>query len=281
MSISTNKQAALGATLLAISSAALAKGGDTTMGSSAGKSQIGVNHLSLEEMPGKYATVCTNSMNSTGEVSSKSGSNMTANDLTVQINTKVTAMEMVFSVSDVIANDQDQVLLLVYSTGLSPTPQIPTDMSEIKLGIDTTRAEIASIYNIPSQKMLAQPNTRIGQSRADAHSKVSFTVNLTRNQLQDLVNTGRSTMYAQAALVRRVDFDAGNYQNMILSEVDKITFTDTTCTSVKGGTTMVNDGSSLTITDSTGTVGKTQDLTVTSTATSTATSTTSVKVFGK
>jgi len=179
-----------------------------------GKGSLGINYLILDEMAGKYLTICSNSIDSENR-----------GDITIVVDPfSSLGMELVFTVSDIQADNQDQILFLAYSTDITASPQIPTDMSKIKLGIDVTRAEIVALYNIPKQLMIAQPDTRIGIADPILTSKASFKIRLETNRLQSLIRSGRFTIYLQAALMRKVDFDSGVFANMILSEVDKITF---------------------------------------------------------
>jgi hypothetical protein len=76
---------------------------------------------------------------------------------------------------------------------------------------------------------------------------VIFKVNLDTAKIPELMRTGKPTIYAQAALIRKVDFDNGKFENMILSEADKITFA-TTMTACDGKDTKITEeNSSLTI----------------------------------
>lgn len=240
--ISTTKQMLAGAALLAVSTNV--KSADT----GTGKSQLGVNHLSLNETPGRELAVCTNGLDKFF------GSNIATNNLTIIIEPLSTSsMELVFTVSDVLAEKEDHILFLVYSTSLSPAPQIPTPNSIKKLEIDMTYNEIAAMYNVPKQSMLAQDDTRIGRANPSPASKVSFKVNLSTNKILDLIRNGQSIIYVQAALLSKADFNAGKFDNMILSEADKITFVDiaTGCSGngikilEKDGQTTISDGNSV------------------------------------
>lgn len=249
MSISTTQKAITGAAFLALSSAAKSASIPVTGSTIGSGGQLGVDHLSLDEMPGHALTICTNNS------STQMGTNITANDLTVAVDPFTTGyMELVFAVSDVPASTQDHILFLVYSTGLSPSPQILTPRSIRKLELDMTYNEIAAMYNVPKQIMMAQDPTRIGAANPAPMSKVLFKVNLDTAKIPALVRNGQPTIYAQAALIRKVDFDNGKFDNMILSEVDKITFAANTCTSVSGGKTATESSGQLTKSTTTGTV---------------------------
>jgi len=178
-----------------------------------GKDSLGINYLILDENMVEKKVLCSSSIDSENRGAT-----------TVAVDPDSTLIKSVFTVSDIHSEDQDHILFLAYSTEIASSPQIPTDMSKIKLGIDVTRAEIAAIYNIPAQLMLPQMETRIGKADSVLTSKVNFRVNLNTMLLADLIRNGRPTIYLQAALMRKVDFDSGVFANMILSGVDKITF---------------------------------------------------------
>jgi len=264
MSISTTQKALTGAALLALSSAAKSASIPTTGTTVGGAGQLGVDHLSLDEMPGRALTICSNGK------SSQMGTNITANDLAVAVDPFASrSMELVFIVSDVPASTQDHILFLVYSTGLSPSPQIITPRSIRKLELDMTYNEIAAMYNVPKQLMIAQDPTRIGEANPAPMSKVVFRVNLDTSKLPVLMMDGSPTpIYAQAALIRKVDFDSGKFDNMILSEVDKVTFVKNTCTSQDGGVTVSESNGQTTKSSTTGTttVGATKSSSATAPA---------------
>jgi len=250
MSISTTKQMLASAALLAMSSTA--KSADISAGSSTGKSQRGVNHLELNETPGRELAVCTNGLDKFF------GSSVATNDLTVIVGPFSTAsMELVFTVSDVLAEKEDHILFLVYSTGTAPTPQISTPISIKKLELDLNRHEIAAIYNIPKQIMVGQNDTRIGLANPSPNSKVSFKVNLNTAKIAGLIRNGQPTIYAQAALLRKTDFDANKFENMILSEADKVTFVEATSACSGNGIKILEKEDNITISDGNDVLGVT------------------------
>jgi hypothetical protein len=109
-------------------------------------------------MPGHALTICANEAD-------KLETNLIANDITVVVGSFSTGyMELIFMVSDIPASNQDHILFLVYSTKLSPAPQILTPRSIRKLELDIIyHSEMAAIYNIPKQLMIAQDDTSIGR----------------------------------------------------------------------------------------------------------------------
>ncbi len=251
------KKALIGATVLA-SAPAFAKTGG---GSTEGKSQLGVNHLSLELTPGRGVTACA----SDAQVATKNGSNFTPNDLILAVNPFAsTFIEVGFHVRDILASKDDHVLLLVYSPTTSPSPQIPTPRSENKLQLDVSALEILAIYNLPKQAMLSQPATRLGAANPAPHSEVSFSVNLDTSTLPVFMQNNEKA-FLQAALLTKSAFEAGQYDRMILSELDTIGFVEMTCPTadpVTGAPTdyaqvAVDSAGTMTVSDKTGHVTKT------------------------
>jgi hypothetical protein len=247
------KKALAGAVLLATSPA---WGKGTGGGSTEGKSQIGVNHLSLDVAPGYGCTVCADKQ----DVLGKSGSNLTPNNLSIAIDPFETSyVELVFTVRDILAKNKDHVLFLVYSPQTSPSPQMPTPQSENKLGLDMSAMEILAIYNIPAQQMMAANPTRLGSANPAPHSAASFSVNLSAESLPTFMRDNEK-VYLQAALMTKSNFDAGRYDTLILSEMDTLSFVKMTCpennASIAVGTNEADEGT-MTITDFNGDVGKT------------------------
>ena len=219
----TIQKALVGATMLATSPAwAKGSGAGTSEG---GKNQLGVNHLSLDQFPGRNATVCADETANAG----KGGTNVTPNDLTIAVDPfKDNFISVKFVVRDVIAHNQDYILYLVYSPILSPTPQIPTPKSTNKLGLDRSALEIVSVIDIPAQKLLPQGSTRLGAADPRPHSAVSFNFNFDTGTLPGFIRDN-SKIYFQAALLSKSNFNAGRFSEMILSEVDTIGFVANNC----------------------------------------------------
>lgn len=219
----TIQKALVGATMLATSPAwAKGSGAGTSEG---GKNQLGVNHLSLDQFPARNATVCADETANTV----KGGTNATPNDLTLAVDPFTdNFISVEFVVRDVVAHNQDYILYLVYSPTLSPSPQIPTPKSTNKLGLDTSALEIISVIDIPAQKLLAQGSTRLGAADPRPHSAVSFNFNFDTSTLPGFIRDN-SKVYFQAALLSKRNFNAGNFSEMILSEVDTIGFVANNC----------------------------------------------------
>lgn len=219
-----NKKTLMGAALLATAPTVKATGQGVSEG---GKSQRGVNHLTLEEAPLENITVCT------------SGKSMTAisgdfrylpDKIAVAVNPfESNFIKMTFVVSHVTASDDEKVLFLVYSQKTSPSPQIPTPLSLEKLQLDLNSAEIVGHYQVPAFGMEAQNSTRIGAGNPAARVKWEFDINLDTSEIPTMMNSGTDTIYVQAGLLKKAEFDAGNFQNMILSEMDTIQFLPNEC----------------------------------------------------
>lgn len=216
------KKALTGAVLLATSPAwGKGQGG----GNAVGKSQLGVNHLSMEIVPGAYCTVCADMP----AINGKTGSNIMPNTMSVAVDPFQTRyIELIFQVRDILAQGQDHVLFLLYSPQKSPSPQIPTPRSLNGLELDMSAMEILAIYNIPAQQMMAQPQTRLGQANPAPHSTASFSVNLDTAILPTFMDNEEKA-YLQAVLMKKEDFDIQKYSESILSRLYTLGFVQMTC----------------------------------------------------
>lgn len=217
-------QNAVASTFMIATAPVWAKGGGagTTEG---GKNQLGVNHLSLEQSPGRNAVVCADPNANVG----KGGTNIMPNDLTIAINPFAKGqIALEFIVRDIINNSQNYILILAYSSQISPTPQIPTPTSTNKLQLDVNRTEIIAMMDIPAQKLLPQGATRLGAADPTPHSAVSFSINLSKQTLPTFINQNQKA-YFQAALVTKADFESRNFEYMILSELDTVGFLENKC----------------------------------------------------
>ncbi|MFK5971320.1 MAG: hypothetical protein QM487_14545 [Candidatus Marithrix sp.] len=223
------KKVLIGATLLATSSA-WGKNGltstnctdDNGQGISTGcKDQPGVNYLVLDQMPGANTRICADNSDAT----TKSGASLLPNRLTVAVDPfKDAYIELIFEVSEIIASDEAHVLFLVYSTQLSPSPQMPTPRSKHKLKLDLAALEILAIYNIPALPLMAQSQTRLGQANPAPTAKISFKVNLDTATLPTFMRNDSDIIFLQAALLKADQYANGDFSGMIMSEVDRIQF---------------------------------------------------------
>lgn len=217
------KRSTLAAAMLA-TSPAWAKSGNTGFGDSVGKSSLGVNQLSLETTPGYNATICATDTSA----ETKSGVNIIPNDLVLAVDPFAgSRIEVVFTVSDILAQTEDSVLMLVYSSKMSP-PQLPTPNSKNPLELDIPNLEFLAMYNIPKQDYLVNNPTRLGIANPAPRSKISFSVNLDTSVLPTFMDS-KANAYLQAALLNAEDYAAGKYENMILSEVETLSFAQYKC----------------------------------------------------
>ena len=222
------KKTLVGATLLATSSVWGKNGpisdctGDSGQGIASGcKDQPGVNYLVLDQMPGANTRICA----SNSDAATKSGASILPNRLTVAVDPFEDAyIELIFGVSDIVADDEAHVLFLVYSPKLSPSPQIPTSRSKHKLKLDLSALETLAVYDVPALPLKAQPNTRLGQSNPAPTSKISFKVNLDTATLPTFMREGSDVIFLQAALLKADRYAKGDFSGMIMSEVDRIQF---------------------------------------------------------
>jgi len=218
----------LASALVAASAKAHAQSGGLTEG---GKLQLGVNALTLSEEPIDNINYCISSSDL------KNGNiNYLANEVKIVINPfENLTSQLSFVVSDILAYEQDKTLLLVYSTGLVPIAeggegQILTPKSKHKLELNLDAGlEIIGIYNIPANKLVQLFPTRIGQGNPALRTKVGFSVNLDNTVIPAMMDSGEGTIYLQAALLPSKDFEAGIFNNMILSEVDTVHFVANEC----------------------------------------------------
>jgi hypothetical protein len=218
------KKALMGATLIATSPAWGKPNGpcDNGQGNAEGcKDQPGVNYLTLDEMPSANVRLCADE----NDAGTKSGGNIMPNNMNVVVDPFNDAyIEMQFTVGDIVANTQPHVMFLVYSPKTSPTPQMPTPRSKQKLKLDLAAMEILGIYNVPALPLLPQMSTRLGAANSAPTSKVSFKVNLDTATLPVMMRNNENTVYFQAALLLEEKYNRGDFADMILSEVDKMTF---------------------------------------------------------
>ena len=191
----------------------------------AGKSQVGIDHLTLDEFPKQNVTVC-----STEGASSIGG--ILPDQLTIAVDPFSSAsMKLSFSVGDVLSTSlpKDYVLALAVSKLKSSSPAIVTPKSSIDLGIDLSDLEILGLYSIPQAKQKQQEMTRFGQGIPSGRIKFSFDVNLHTDKIVDLIRGDQNSVYVQALIVSEDAFKAGDFSTAILSEVDHLKFIKNNC----------------------------------------------------
>ncbi|MCK5719071.1 MAG: hypothetical protein KAH84_03870 [Thiomargarita sp.] len=217
------KKNLMGAALLATAPIVKAAGGI----SEGGKSQRGVNHLTLEEAPLENITLCVPGKSMTG----LTGDFRYLPDRVAIVIApfETNYVKLTFIVSHINALDDDHILFLTYSQQTSPSPQIPTPRSINKLKLDLNTLEIIGIYNVSAFGMEAQSETRIGSGNPAPRVKWEFDINLDTSEIPTMMNGGTDTIYMQAALIKKTDFEAGKMDSMILSEMDTIQFVPNEC----------------------------------------------------
>ena len=200
-------------------------GGD----SSGSKLQLGINYLKLQEEPVQNTSFCA-PPNLYAVNPACMTEKFPENERWITINPFQNAATMIlFSVMDIQHDNTDRVIILVYSTQTTPSPAILTPLSKIKLGLDLNFIEIVGLYNVPAQAMEAQQQTRIGLANPAPRNRFGFVINLDNQIVPNLMRNGNTTIYVQAALLRKSDFLAGNFDGMILSEVDTLHFVEGNC----------------------------------------------------
>jgi hypothetical protein len=136
---------------------------------------------------------------------------------------------MSFLVSDMTATDEDRFLFLVYSSRTTPSPQIITTDKGPSLGVEMSELEVLGTYHIPALSVEPQPETKVGQANPFPTSKMTVTVNFDQGKIDEMIRLGKETIYVQAALIRTSDLEKGLLENMILSEMDALTFVANEC----------------------------------------------------
>ena len=58
---------------------------------------------------------------------------------------------------------------------------------------------------------------------------MAVTVNFEQGKIDEMIRLGKETIYVQAALIRATDLEKGLFENMILSEMDALTFVANEC----------------------------------------------------
>jgi len=142
---------------------------------------------------------------------------------------KTGIVSLTVTVREIPAQDKDHVLLLLYSSQTSPSPQILTPNSQNKLALDLSATKIIAIYNIPAQKMLLQSPTRLGVVNPAPRSAITFRVNLDTGVLLPTLIENDEQVHFQAALMPKADFDSERYDFTILSELDSLKFVEQEC----------------------------------------------------
>lgn len=234
----------LSAALLVTAPTVKASGGKVSNGSGVsegGKSQRGVNHLTLEEAPGflkkEERETLLDKLNKKIEICVPNGSTSKTGDyhflsdniVVVMPPFETNVVRMTFLVSHIVADEKDRILFLAYSQKRTPSPPIPSPRSLNKLELDFDTLELVGIYNIPALRLEPQASTRIGAADPAPRAKIEFDINLSPQEISTMMNSGNDTIYVQAALVPKSDFVQQKWDGMVLSELDTIRFVPNEC----------------------------------------------------
>ncbi|MHB9116954.1 MAG: hypothetical protein ACYC2R_01590 [Burkholderiales bacterium] len=257
--------ATLGVGLLVAAQAAFGKGGGSTAGGT-GKGSLGVNTLSLDELPTTNAQVCY------APAQQISSSQVVPNEITVAVANTSSTVQMTFSVGDVLPSSKDNTLFLAYSDAKTTTPAFATPSSSNSFAL-AGGLQLLAVYSIPALADVAQPQVSIGQASSKPRAKMVFEVNLSPAKIAQLISSSKNKIYFQAGIVPSADLAANRFDSMILSEVDTVTFAATCPT---GNTSVTANGSGgKSVSTSGGTsLGKSSTGSKTSSSTSTGSKTT-------
>ncbi len=200
---------------------------------------LGVGFLTLEEIPGQNVAVCLQQSN-TGKSSNNSNNynddkgGVLPDALSIVVDPfEGNTIKMLFTISEMIASDENRVLVLIYSTKSSPTPQMRSHLSSPPLGLDLEEMQIMGFYNIPAIQLEPQESTELGIANPRPTSVVTVNFNFDTSKLVEKINAGNNTIYVQAAMIKASDFENNDFDNMILSEMDTLQFVKECPTNVR------------------------------------------------
>jgi len=187
--------------------------------------RLGVDYLSLDEFPTQNVTVCVPPR----PVVTNQFTGLIPNTLWIAVDaSQQKTVKMAFVVSEIKATDENRVLLLAYSPSTSPSPQIwPTDGPP--LALELSESEVLGVYQMPAIIEKPQTPTKVGLADPSPTSKVTVHINFDLSKIDEMIRKGKATIYVQAALIRRSDLEAGLFENMILSEMDALSFVANEC----------------------------------------------------
>jgi hypothetical protein len=188
--------------------------------------RLGVDYLTLDELPTQNVTVCVPPR----QPATDKFTGLIADTLWIAVDSsQAKTVKMSFMVSKMTATDEDRVLFLVYSPSTSPSPQILTTERGPALGVNITEYEILGFYLIPALSTKPQTPTKLGLADPTPTTKVTVNINFDQTKIDEMIRLGKETIYVQAALIRMTDLRAGLYENMILSEMDALIFVANDC----------------------------------------------------
>jgi hypothetical protein len=189
--------------------------------------QLGVNALSLNQIPLENTAICVNE-------NSRASKTANLQDLTNEVSIVIPPFDNVtakvrFLISEVHPDKQDRTLLLAYSKKLLPSPQLPTPISMNKLLLDGSYLDILGQYYIPATQLLSLEETSIGLANPSPKLNFGIDISLDTAKIAQLFSLGTEAIYMQAALIPSDDLDQGKFDNLILSEVDTVYFAKDKC----------------------------------------------------
>ena len=217
----TLRTSVLSVTALAASSAWGSKLGGIGGGSD---SRLGVDFLALDTLPVQNATVCLPAP----QAAQFSGLQPNTQSIVVDAS-RFRTVKVSFIVSELEATDEDRILFLVYSPTKSVSPEIITTEYGPELGIKLAEAEILGFYQIPALFEDPQEPTKVGRAIASPTSKMTVHVNFDASKIDDMIRRGKETIYIQAGMLRVTELQEGQFENMILSELDELKFVSHEC----------------------------------------------------
>jgi hypothetical protein len=220
----TLKASALSITALAASSV----WGKTPAGLTGGG--LGIDYLSLDEMPKQNVTVCEPPRNEVARKETFTG--LFSDNIWISYNgAERPTYRVSFIVSDMVATDEDRMLFLVYSTRTSSSPYYDTTEAGPQLKLEMTEMEIMGMYSIPAVRIGEAPDNKLGTAIPTPASKMTVEFKFNANKLNTMLLKDKETIYVQAALIRMSDLESELFENMILSEMDTLTFIADDCPS--------------------------------------------------
>ncbi len=219
----TLKASALSITALAASSV----WGKTPAGLTGGG--LGIDYLALDEMPKQNVTVCEPPKDEVARKETFTG--LFSDKMWISYNgAERPTYRVSFIVSEMVATDEDRMLFLVYSTRTSPSPYYDTTEAGPPLELEMSEMEVLGMYNIPAVRRGDKaPDNKLGSAISTSASKMTVEFKFNANKLNTMLLKGKETIYVQAALIRMSDLESELFENMILSEMDTLTFIADDC----------------------------------------------------
>jgi hypothetical protein len=133
------------------------------------------------------------------------------------------SVNLKFDMSDIDSSKEQRILVVLYNTCLSKSPEIQTPNSDEKLAL--SKEGLAVLANYP----VAPITPATGNKGSNAKTKISFDVSLDTDFMAQQLRAGNDTFYLQAALLPKAEFDKHNYQNVQLSKLEAIQLTANKC----------------------------------------------------